>query len=175
MPSWRRTEDSGDSRVATVPPRPWRILLAADDPDVGELLARILATDGHLVRRAVNHQATLVALLNEPADCVVIDLTRAGMGGNLKLLDALRTSEDERLSTSRVVLCGGRAANRLFSWESGIDAFLQHPFHARELLGAVTAVVERPDEERRRYRRQQADRARSEGRSAPTEPRPDAP
>ncbi|MBK9179977.1 MAG: hypothetical protein IPM45_10505 [Acidimicrobiales bacterium] len=176
MPTWRRTDEGAGQRVvATVPPRPWRILLAADDPDVSELLARVLATDGHLVRRAVNHQATLVALLNEPADCVVLDLTRAGAGGNLKLLDALRSSEDEHLAGSRVVLCGGRGSNRLFSWESGIDAFLQHPFHARELLDAVAAVVERPEEERRRHRRQQSDRARLEGRSAPAAPAPDQP
>lgn len=160
-----------DEATTWPPERPWRILLVADDPDVSELLARVLATDGHQIRRAVSQQAAMVALLNDPPACVVLDLTRSGTGGNLKLLDAIRTAEDVTVATTRVVLCGGKAANRLFSWESGVDAFLQHPFHARELLAEVAAVVERPDAERQAHRRQQADLARLEVRpGAPVEP-----
>lgn len=162
----RRSKTDGDHWK--VPARPWHVLVAADDPDGAEILVRLLARAGFEVSTAPAQQATLVALTRRPIQCVLLDLTLAGAGGNLKVLDAIRTNPDDRVSGARVVLCSPGGTNRLFAWESGVDGFLAAPFHADELLAQITEVVERPESERRSHRRVERDRARDGGRRDPT-------
>ena len=80
-------------------------------------------------RRARPSKRRSVALTRRPVHCVVLDLTVAGSGGNLKVLDAIRTNPDDRVAGARVVLCSPGGTNRLFAWESGVDGFLSTPFH----------------------------------------------
>ena len=94
-----------------------------------------------------------------PFNASILNLTVAGSGGNLKVLDAIRTNPDDRVSTARVVLCSPGGTNRLFAWESGVDGFMAGPFHVDELLAEVREVVERPESDRRTHRRIQRDRA----------------
>ena len=162
----RRSKTDADHWKA--PSRPWHILVVADDPDGAEVMIRVLARAGHEVSNAPAQQATLGSLTRRAVQCVVLHLTVAGAGGNLKVLDAIRTNPDDRVSGARVVLCSPGGTNRLFAWESGVDGFLAAPFHADELLAQVTEVVERPESERRSYRRVQRDQARDSGRRDPT-------
>jgi DNA-binding response OmpR family regulator len=157
-----------DANHGRPPPRPWHILVVADDPDGAEVLVRLLARAGHEVSSAPAQQAVLVSLTRRAVQCVVLDLTIAGAGGNLKVLDAIRTNPDDRVSGARVVLCSPGGTNRLFAWESGVDGFLAGPFHIDELLAEVQEIVERPESERRSHRRTERDRARDGGRRDPT-------
>jgi DNA-binding response OmpR family regulator len=131
-------------------------------------MIRVLARAGLEVSGAPAQQACLVSLTRRTVHCVVLHLTVAGAGGNLKVLDAIRTNPDDRVSTARVVLCSPGGTNRLFAWESGVDGFLAAPFHADELLAQINEVVVRPESERRTYRRVQRDQARDGGRRDPT-------
>jgi DNA-binding response OmpR family regulator len=99
---------------------------------------------------------------------VILNLTVAGSGGNLKVLDAIRTNPDDRVSTARVVLCSPGGVNRLFAWESGVDGFMSAPFHIDEMLALVREVIERPESDRRTHRRVERDAARDGGRRDPT-------
>jgi DNA-binding response OmpR family regulator len=144
------------------------VLAVADDPDGAEILVRLLARAGNEASLAPAQQATLAALTRRPVHCVVLNLTIAGSGGNLKVLDAIRTNPDDRVSGARVVLCSPGGVNRLFAWESGVDGFIAAPFHIDELLGQIREVVERPDAERRSHRRIERDAARDGGRRDPT-------
>lgn len=157
-----------DSHHWKPPPRPWHILVVADDPDGAEILVRLLARAGHEVSSAPAQQATLASLTRRPVHCVVLDLTVAGSGGNLKVLDAIRTNPDDRVSGARVVLCSSGGTNRLFAWESGVDGFLAAPFHFDELMAQIHETIERPESERRTHRRIERDRARDGGRRDPT-------
>ena len=49
---------------------------------------------------------------------------------------SIRSHEDLRVSTARVVLCAASPKNRTFSFQSGADAFLVRPFHLDELTDA---------------------------------------
>jgi DNA-binding response OmpR family regulator len=64
----------------------------------------------------------------------------------------------------RVVLVAQQSSNRMFSWQAGIDAFIVRPFHANELLGQVSEVLGRPDDERAKHRRRELDAASADGR-----------
>ncbi len=144
------------------------MLTVADDPDGAEIMVRVLARAGHEVSLAPAQQATLGSLTRRPVHCVILNLTVAGSGGNLKVLDAIRTNPDDRVSTARVVLCAAGGTNRLFAWESGVDGFIASPFHIDEMLALVREVIERPESERRTHRRVERDAARDGGRRDPT-------
>jgi len=158
MPLRRRKEEPW-----APPARPWRVLVTCDDRVAAELLARIVRAEGHIVGLADSGGDTVQGLLAHPVHAVVLDLRVAGAGGNLVVLDQVRSHHDPAVSGARVLLCAGKGANRLFAWESGIDAYLRRPFHARDLVAAVTAMVERPEDDRRRYRRDQRDEALTSG------------
>jgi DNA-binding NtrC family response regulator len=150
------------------PKRPWHVLVVADDADGAEIMVRLLARAGHEVSAAPAQQATLGALTRRAVHCVVLNLTVAGSGGNLKVLDAIRTNPDERVAGARVVMCSPGGTNRLFAWESGVDGFLSSPFHVEALLDEIQEVIERPESERKRHRRTARDHARDTGRRDPT-------
>lgn len=163
---WRRSKSSAEE-VWQPPPKPWRVLLAADDPDRAELLGRLLHRAGHDVGITDGARSAVVALMKEPAHCVVLALTRAGAGGNLAGLDLIRHSNDARVSRSRVVLCADRSGKEMFSWESGVDGYVQTPFHERQLMAEIESAVSVPDDDLRTYRRDRRDAAQRAGRRSP--------
>ena len=142
------------------------VLVVADDPGASELLVRLLraAPHGWLVERARDQGEMADRLVDRPADAVVVDMTAGGIGGGLKVLDAVRGSHDPEIASLPVVLVSASAASAMFSWQAGVDELLVRPFHADDLVRAVGAALERPAEERPRYRRQQLDAARTGGR-----------
>jgi DNA-binding NtrC family response regulator len=138
---------------------PSSVLVVHDDPEGCELLVRILATSGRPVRRAHDFDQMSDALQDRPT-CIVLDVSSGGIGGNLKLLDAVRHHLDPAVANARVVLIATGSSNAMFSWQAGIDGFLQRPFHADDLTSTVAEVVERPEEERKPHRRRMVEAAR---------------
>jgi len=137
---------------------PARVLVVHDDPDGCELLVRILDRAGHITDRAHDFLEMTEKLLDpRPASCVVLDVAVGGIGGNLKLLDAIRGHHDPVVAGMRVVLVSATASNAIFSWQAGIDEFVVRPFHADQLVEAVASAIARSDAERPRYRRQRLD------------------
>ncbi|MDZ7734374.1 MAG: hypothetical protein U5R31_16025 [Acidimicrobiia bacterium] len=91
-----------------------------------------------------------------PFDLVLADLTPAGTTSqSLKLLEAVRASDDPDVAGVRVIICTNVDTNRLFSWQSGVDGFLVRPFHADELLETVREALARSDGERTAHREEQ--------------------
>ena len=99
-------------------------------------------------------------------ECVVLDVNTGGIGGNLKLLDAVRNHPNDEVRNTRVVLIAATASSAMFSWQAGIDEFLPRPFHADALLTAVDEALGRPEEDRRFHRRRMLDA--SSGRVRPS-------
>ena len=134
------------------------MLVVHDEPDGCELLVRLLARAGHEADRAHDFLEMSDNLTHpRPADCVVLDVSVGGIGGNLKLLDAIRGHHDPTVAAMRVVLVSTTASNAIFSWQAGIDEFVVRPFHSVDLLAAVASAIARPDDERPKYRRQRLD------------------
>ena len=129
------------------------VLVVNDDSRACELLVRMVATAGYRTVGATTDSEARARIVEELPRCVVLDLTSDGVGSSLKALDQIRSSEDPRVSSARVVLCASNPKNRSFSFESGADAFLVRPFHLDELLAQIADVLHRPHEERARHRR----------------------
>jgi CheY-like chemotaxis protein len=152
-PSGRRVDEPG------------RVLVVHDDPDGCELLVRILGVAGHEVARAHDFMEMSDLLTGgDPPDCVLLDVNTGGIGGNLKLLDAIRNHGKPEVAATRVVLVATNASSALFSWQAGIDEFLPRPFHADDLITAVAEALARPEADRRHHRRRMLDASRSGGR-----------
>jgi DNA-binding NtrC family response regulator len=138
---------------------PSTVLVVHDDPDGCELLVRILAAAGMPVHWAHDQDQMATALHEQPA-CVVLDASSGGIGGNLKLLDAIRHNIDPQIANVRVVLVATGTSSAMFSWQAGIDGFLARPFHADDLVTTVAEVLDLPEDERKPHRRRMAESAR---------------
>ena len=136
---------------------PGRVLVVHDEPEGCELLVRILGVAGHQVARAHDFMEMSDHLQEQAPDCVVLDINTGGIGGNLKLLDAIRNHRDADVAGARVVLVATNASSAMFSWQAGIDEFLPRPFHADDLITAVSEALARPDADRRHHRRRMLD------------------
>ena len=132
---------------------PASVLVVNDDHNACELLVRFLAQAGYRTAGASSDLEAIEKLHEELPRCVVLDMTTGGVGSSLAILDQIRSHADRRISSARVVLCASSPRNRSFSFESGADAFVVRPFHLDDLIEHVADVLDRPQEERARHRR----------------------
>ena len=141
---------------------PARILLADDNADMREYVARLLKSD-YDVEAVGDGQAALAAARAHPPDLVLADVMMPGLDG-FGLLKALR--EDLITRDVPVVLLSARAGEEAHvdGMRAGADDYLVKPFSARELLARVGAHVHmartrRAAAERERTLRQAAEDA----------------
>jgi DNA-binding response OmpR family regulator len=135
--------------------RPASVLIVNDEQDACELLVRLVGHAGFSTFGAHSDLEATTIVHEQLPRCVVLDMTTGGVGSSLKILDELRSSEDRRISTTRVVLCASSPKNRSFSFQSGADAFVVRPFHLQDLVDHINDVLDRPQDERARHRREE--------------------
>ncbi len=130
-----------------------RVLVVVDDPDLGELLARLFDHAGWTPELALSAASGLTELqdANPPFALVVIDLSVPT--SNLKTLTTIRDTGGMR--STRVLICSQDPAGRGAAWISGTDGFILHPFRAEDYVAEATAVVARPDDDRHDHRQRQ--------------------
>ncbi len=132
-----------------------RVVVVNDDEDAGKLLRNVLEQKGFPVASADNHEQALLAATRDSPRAMVLDLTHGGIGSNLKLLESIRHHDDEKVATTRILLIARQASNRVFSFQSGADAFLVRPFHANELVEQLGKILSIPFRDLPQHRRQQ--------------------
>ena len=78
----------------------------------------------------------------------------AASAPSLKVLDLIRSHDDQRVSSARGSCCARRARRTARSrFQSGADSFVVRPFHIDELVAQIADVLGRPNEDRARHRR----------------------
>jgi DNA-binding response OmpR family regulator len=142
---------------------PARILVVDDDDDCSELLKRVLERATYQVERTASHDDAVqhVRGTDEPFSAVIIDFKGGGTSSSLKLLDALRHLGNPDRADTPAMIVTSADTNRVFAWQSGTDGFLVRPFHEREFVEAVHAMIERTADERETHRREMMRAARS--------------
>ncbi|MFD6262175.1 SpoIIE family protein phosphatase [Micromonospora chalcea] len=120
---------------------PARVLVADDNADMREYLARLLRSAGHEVHTVADGRAALDAARARRHDLVVSDVMMPRLDG-LQLVAALRA--DPRTAGTPVLLLSARAGQEasIEGLEAGADDYLVKPFPAAELLARVRANVE---------------------------------
>ena len=118
-----------------------RIVLADDNADMREYLARLLREHGYRVEAHADGAGALGAVRRERADLVLSDVMMPVLDG-FELLEALR--DDATTRDTPIVLLSARAGEeaRIEGVEAGADDYLVKPFSARELLARVAAHVQ---------------------------------
>jgi PAS domain S-box-containing protein len=130
--------DAADAMPTSNGPRP-RILLAEDNADMREYIARLLSSRFE-VTAVANGQAALEAALNQQPDLLLTDVMMPQLDG-LGLLRQMRARA--ALKSVPIILLSARAGEeaRVEGLDAGADDYLIKPFHARELLAKITGTL----------------------------------
>ena len=118
-----------------------RVLIADDNTDMREYLARLLGSAGYHVEAVTDGQHALDAVRADVPDLVVSDVMMPRLDG-LALVAALRT--DPRTAAVPVLLLSARAGQEasIEGLQAGADDYLVKPFAAAELLARVRGIIE---------------------------------
>ncbi len=116
-----------------------RVLLADDNADMREYIARLLSPSCEVIS-VPDGQAALEAALGERPDLVLTDVMMPRLDG-FGLLRAMRA--DAALQSVPIILLSARAGEeaRVEGLEAGADDYLIKPFQSRELLAKVNGTL----------------------------------
>jgi DNA-binding NtrC family response regulator len=121
---------------------PVRVLLAGDEPELGEALDQYLAARGHRVTRVADGRAALRALRSQPFDVAVLSIAMADLDG----LEVLRQAREEPAPPECIISTGnGTLDMAIAAMRSGAYDVLARPYH----LAEIEALVRRAWEKRR--------------------------
>jgi PAS domain S-box-containing protein len=117
-----------------------RVLIADDNADMRDYVARLLRNDGYVVEAVTDGQLALDTIRADLPDMVVSDVMMPRVDG-LALVNELRS--DPRTAAVPVLLLSARAGQEaaIEGLQAGADDYLVKPFAAAELLARVRANV----------------------------------
>ena len=115
-----------------------KIMVVDDSALSRRTLRRILETAGYSVVEAEEGMAALELYFIEKPDLVLLDLVMKGMYG-LDVLTKLREMD----AGARVIVASAdiQSSTRSLVEEAGATAFINKPFSAESVLGAVNTVL----------------------------------
>jgi two-component system OmpR family response regulator len=115
------------------------ILVVDDQREICDLVQEYLSGEGYRVSIAQDGAGVRRVMAQSPVDLVTLDLMLPGEDG-LTLARWLR----ENFSVGIIMLTGrGEVVDRIIGLEMGANYYLSKPFHPRELLATVKAVLRR--------------------------------
>ena len=121
------------------------VVVAGDDADARELLARVMARAGHGVEQVDAPAAALDALTATPRLAL---LALFHGDGAVVLAQDVRAAADPGVATLPIVVVADDDPTAQAATVAGADGALTRPFHADELTGELDAVLARSPEER---------------------------
>ncbi len=157
--TWLSPAGTHNSQPDPTTARP-RLLLADDNADMRDYIARILGDDYDLVIASDGHQA-LQLLRENPPELLLTDIMMPGLDG-LALLRAVRS--DPATAALPVIFVSARAGEemRVEGLDAGADDYLVKPFTANELRARVRVHVQMAATRRRAAEREAELRAEAE-------------
>src|SRR5690606_4291955 len=119
---------------------PARILVVDDEAHLADGIRENLEAEGYRTSVAHDGRAGLELVRNEHFDLLVVDVMMPRMDG----LELCATLRREGMQTPVLFLTvKGEAEDRVRGFEAGGDDYLTKPFHLRELLLRVAAILRR--------------------------------
>jgi two-component system alkaline phosphatase synthesis response regulator PhoP len=128
--------------MSTPAPGSSRVLVVEDDPHLAAGVMENLRAEGYEVAQVSDGRAALEWLRAEICALIVLDVMLPGLDG----LAVCRTLRDEGNNTPVLFLTArGDPADRVRGLEAGGDDYLAKPFHLKEFLLRVRAILKRWD------------------------------
>jgi len=120
------------------------ILVVDDDPDLRALISAFLSQNGYIVTEASSGKAMDSVLKNQTIDLIVLDFMMPGEDG----LSICKRLVSDGGPPVIMLSARGEEVDRIVGLELGADDYLGKPFHPRELLARIRAVLRRADKQR---------------------------
>lgn len=131
-------------------PAPAHILIVDDEVEVRRLLEAGLKAEGYAVSEAADGAGLMAMLEKKPVDLITLDVRLGGEDG-FNLAREVRAKNNVPI----IMISGkGDMIDRVVGLELGADDYIAKPFHMREVLARIRAVL-------RRYETQGAEPARA--------------
>ncbi|WP_058302841.1 response regulator transcription factor [Gorillibacterium timonense] len=115
------------------------VLVADDDPHIRELVRLFLEKEGFKVYEAVDGQAALELMQDNPVDLAVLDIMMPRVDG-WTVCRRLRSDYDIPIL---LLTAKGQTADKVRGFELGADDYLAKPFDPLELAARVKALFKR--------------------------------
>ena len=115
------------------------ILVVDDEETVRTLLRECFELEGYRVSEAKDGATLSVCLAAEPIDLITLDLNLGGENG----LELARKVRAERNVPIVMITGKGDTIDRVVGLELGADDYIAKPFHVREVIARVRAVLRR--------------------------------
>ena len=115
------------------------ILVVDDDPEIRTLIAEYLERNGFRASTLPDGRDLMRTIAERAVDLLVLDLMMPGVDG-LTLCRELRSKS--RLPVL-ILSARGEDVDRIVGLEMGADDYLAKPFHPRELLARIRAILAR--------------------------------
>jgi DNA-binding response OmpR family regulator len=117
-----------------------KIGIAEDDHKIAGLLKSALEENGYQVWNAYNGTDALENFIKNDFNLLIIDIMMPGLNG-IQLCKYLRESQ---INTPILLLTAmGTVDDKVMGLDAGADDYLVKPFHLKELLARVTALLRR--------------------------------
>ena len=122
------------------PAPPSLVLVVDDDPQMRQILSRLLRAEGMEVVAEVDGAGALESVRPLKPDLVLMDVMMPGMGG-LEACRLLKGDPATRLIPVLLLTGSGGVEDRVRGLEAGADDFLSKPPERLELLARVKSLV----------------------------------
>ena len=116
-----------------------RVLVVDDDKELRELTSQFLAQNGFLVHTAAQGREMDKILARGDIGLVVLDYMMPGEDG----LSICKRLQDQGGPPVIMLSARGEEIDRIVGLELGADDYMAKPFHPRELLARIRAVLRR--------------------------------
>jgi DNA-binding response OmpR family regulator len=118
------------------------ILVAEDDRDIAELVARYIQKSGWTSHVISSGDAALAYARQHPVDLAILDVMLPGMSG-LEVCRSLRANQATAHLPIIMLTARGEEADRIAGLETGADDYIAKPFSPNELVARIRALVRR--------------------------------
>ena len=118
------------------------VLVIEDEQEVREMLSFSLTRSGFTVCEAANAEEALRRLDGPLPSLVIIDWMLPGMNG-VDLARRLRRDEHTANLPMIMLTARGEQADKLKSFDSGVDDYITKPFSPKELVARMRALLRR--------------------------------
>jgi DNA-binding response OmpR family regulator len=119
-----------------------KILVAEDDRDIADLIARYLHKNGWNAHVVGAGDEALAYAKREAVDLVVLDVMLPGLSG-LEVCRALRSDAATEAIPIIMVTARAEETDRILGLDIGADDYLAKPFSPNELVARVRALMRR--------------------------------
>lgn len=115
-----------------------RLLVVEDDPEMRDLLRKVLEKEGYQISVAANGHEAIGSISRAPFDLVVTDMLMPDDGG-LELLQIIR--EAQPTLPVIIITAFGDWGSYSRALELGAAAFISKPLKMAELIGAIHTAL----------------------------------